>query len=203
MNIELIKTTLAIFLKGLLDFSQIHEILLAFDTKCKELDTDMLPLDENVINNSLRSIGLILPTSFFYMWCKKCAHYLHCTVYNAEMKKKKKTQCKESRLEAASGSKAVSRAAVTNSTGHAHNVSGLCSSEFKDFAVYPFEYLSLVCNAKHRVVVLNNAFRPKLSIEKTTSHVSAGQSGKAVGRSKGSKNQFLYSFTFKLDRGEV
>ena len=122
VNIELIKTTLAVFLKGFLDFNQIHEILLAFDTKCKELDTDMLPLDENVINNSLRPIGLILPSSFFYMWCKKCAQYLNCTVYNAEMKRKRKPPAQASKEssskgEVSSGSKMASRAAVTGGQG--------------------------------------------------------------------------------------
>ena len=47
--------------------------MIAFDTKCKELDSDnMLPLNERTINDSLRPIGLAMPSSLFYMWCKKC-----------------------------------------------------------------------------------------------------------------------------------
>jgi len=77
VNIELMKTALALMTRGLLDFRSIHEILIAFDTKCKELDTDsMMPLNEKIIDDSLRPIGLSLPPSVFQMWCRKCWQYL-------------------------------------------------------------------------------------------------------------------------------
>ena len=79
VNINLIKTSLAILMKGYLTFQQIHEIMIAFDTKVKELGTDnVLPLTEKTINESLRPIGLSIPQSLFHMWIKKCWNFLKC-----------------------------------------------------------------------------------------------------------------------------
>ena len=66
VNLELMKTALALMVRGFLDFRAIHEILIAFDTKCKELDSDnMMPLNEKIIDESLRPIGLALPSSLY------------------------------------------------------------------------------------------------------------------------------------------
>lgn len=50
-------------MEGILDNQKIHEIITAFDTKCVELSTECLPLNEDVIDDCLRPIGLALPKS--------------------------------------------------------------------------------------------------------------------------------------------
>lgn len=56
-------------MEGILDYSKIHEIMTAFDTKCVELSAESLPLNEEIINDCLRPIGLAIPKSQFLMWC--------------------------------------------------------------------------------------------------------------------------------------
>lgn len=79
VNISLIRTSLAILIKGYLNYQQIHEIMLAFETKIKEMGGEKhLPLSEKVIGETLRPIGLSIPLSLLHMWCKKCWSYLDC-----------------------------------------------------------------------------------------------------------------------------
>ena len=79
INMSLIRTALAILIKGYLTYQQIHEIMIAFETKVKEMGTDnILPLSEKIISETLRPIGLSFPLSLLHMWCKKCWSFLDC-----------------------------------------------------------------------------------------------------------------------------
>ena len=64
-------------MRGYLSFRQIHDALMAFDVKCKQLNSDsILPLREDVLMDTLRPMGISLPSSLFIMWCKKCWRFL-------------------------------------------------------------------------------------------------------------------------------
>ena len=55
-------------MEGYLDYTKIHEIVTAFDTKCVELSSETIPLNEDIIMDTLRPIGLAIPRSQFLMW---------------------------------------------------------------------------------------------------------------------------------------
>lgn len=55
---------------------EIHEALIAYETKIFTLGIENLPLVEKVISESLRGIGKAIPSSLFIMWCKKCWPFL-------------------------------------------------------------------------------------------------------------------------------
>ena len=55
-NLNLIKTGIGLLLRGYLDFKQIHSLILAFELKCLEMNTDnILPLNSKILNETLRS----------------------------------------------------------------------------------------------------------------------------------------------------
>lgn len=90
-NIDLIKTVIAIILRGYLDQRQIHSLLLTYDAKCAELGTGgEIPLQERAINECLRTIGLSIPRSFLLMWIKKCWQYLDCAMIEMHREKQNK-----------------------------------------------------------------------------------------------------------------
>jgi hypothetical protein len=77
-------------MKGYLNYQQIHEIMIAFETKVKEMGTDKnLPLSEKIIGEALRPIGLSIPLSMLHMWCKKCWNYLDCAAIEQQKKQNK------------------------------------------------------------------------------------------------------------------
>jgi hypothetical protein len=91
VNIALIKTALAILVKGYLSLQQIHEVVMAFDIKTKQMATDcILPLTEKVIGDTLRPIGYAIPQSLFTMWTKKCLLFLDCHKIEYQKKYSKK-----------------------------------------------------------------------------------------------------------------
>ena len=51
---------------------------MSFEGKCKALKLDYMPLHEEIIQQSLLSVGLVLPNSFFMIWCKRCWKFLEC-----------------------------------------------------------------------------------------------------------------------------
>ena len=59
-------------MKGFMDFKQLHEVMIAFETKCKDLKREAMPLEHKVIEETLRPIGLSVTETVFKMWCKKC-----------------------------------------------------------------------------------------------------------------------------------
>lgn len=102
MNVSIIKTGLWIWCKNLMDPKEIHECLLAFETKIKSLNIDNMPLSEKIVDDSLRSIGKVIPKSLFIMWCKKCWQFLDCAKIlgdqiinqkNSETEKNAKKNC--------------------------------------------------------------------------------------------------------------
>ena len=55
--------------------------------KCKELASDdTLPLNEKIIDASMRTIGMAIPPSLYAMWVKKCHMYLECTYIENQKK---------------------------------------------------------------------------------------------------------------------
>jgi hypothetical protein len=85
-----------------MDPKEIHECLLAFETKIKSLNIDNMPLSEKIVDDSLRSIGKVIPKSLFIMWCKKCWQFLDCAKIlgdqiinqkNSETEKNAKKNC--------------------------------------------------------------------------------------------------------------
>ena len=78
LNVKIIKTGLWIWKKNLMEPREIHECLIAFETKIKQIKSENMPLSEKVVDDSLRSIGKVIPKSLFIMWCKKCWQFLEC-----------------------------------------------------------------------------------------------------------------------------
>lgn len=78
-NLLLIRTCLCIILRGFMDIKELHEALLSFEIKCRELSKDTLPLNENIIQDCLITINLSINPNVFYMWCRKCWRFLMFT----------------------------------------------------------------------------------------------------------------------------
>ena len=55
-----------------MDCNEIHRGLNAYETQAKTLGVENLYLSDKLVKDSLRSIGKIIPTPLFTMWCKKC-----------------------------------------------------------------------------------------------------------------------------------
>lgn len=75
-NLLLIRTCLCILIRGFMDLKELHEALLSFETKCRELNRDTLPLNEKIIQDCLITINLSINPNVFYMWCRKCWKFL-------------------------------------------------------------------------------------------------------------------------------
>ena len=77
-NVNLIKTSLVIITRGFMDFKQLHEIMVAYETKCKDISNETPPLNFDIIQSSLRPIGLAIIKIIFQIWSKKCWQFLDC-----------------------------------------------------------------------------------------------------------------------------
>ena len=69
---------------------------LCFETAIKKNGSELLPLTEKIINDSLRPLGKVIPSGLFILWCKKCWQFLNCS------KVAKKTEEKKPAISAAS-----------------------------------------------------------------------------------------------------
>ena len=69
INAELIKASVWLMTKSVMTNKEIHNCLLAYETKCKQLRLEELPLNIKVINASLRHMGKVIPNSLFRLWC--------------------------------------------------------------------------------------------------------------------------------------
>jgi hypothetical protein len=75
-NISIIETALWLIMKNLMQPDEIRRAMLAFETECKSLSLNFLPLSEKLVQESLVSINRTLPPSMFQMWCRKCWKWL-------------------------------------------------------------------------------------------------------------------------------
>lgn len=90
ININLIKSALVVFLKGYLTCQQIRDAANAFDIKCKQLNAQSIPLHQDLVADTLRSAGLVLPQGLFSMWCKKSWSFLECArIENQNLKNRR------------------------------------------------------------------------------------------------------------------
>ena len=105
MNVSIIKTGLWIWSKNIMEPKDIHECLIAFEIMCKQLKSDSMPLSEKIVDESLRSIGKVIPKSLFIMWCKKCWQFLDCAKIFGEQGNGGKVQ--EEEKKAAGGKKSM------------------------------------------------------------------------------------------------
>jgi hypothetical protein len=80
INAEMIKTSIWIYKKGLMDCNEIHRGLNSYETLAKSSGTEILNLSDKIIKDSLRTIGKIIPTPMFTMWCKKCWSFIDSAV---------------------------------------------------------------------------------------------------------------------------
>jgi len=58
-----------------------HATIIAFESKLKTIKLEFLPLDLDIINETLNSVNLVLSKSMFLYWCKKCWNYLECAAH--------------------------------------------------------------------------------------------------------------------------
>jgi len=65
LNVDLIKTSLVIVTRGFMDFRQLREAMNGFETHCKSINSDTLPLNEKSVQEAIRPIGLSLTTMVF------------------------------------------------------------------------------------------------------------------------------------------
>lgn len=87
-NLLLAKTSLCIIARGFMDLKELHIAVIAYETKCKQMSRDFLPLNETVINDCLRPINLSMTDNVIQMWCRKCWKYLQYTFLELSKSKK-------------------------------------------------------------------------------------------------------------------
>lgn len=80
INVEMIKTSIWIYKKGLMDCKEIHSGLYSYETQCKTMGVEILNLSDKLIKGSLRTVGKIIPTPMFTMWCKKCWSFIDSAI---------------------------------------------------------------------------------------------------------------------------
>ena len=80
INAEMIKTSIWIYKKGLMDCNEIHAGLNSYETQSKTQGAEILNLSDKVIKDSLRTVGKIIPTPMFTMWCKKCWPFIDSAI---------------------------------------------------------------------------------------------------------------------------
>ena len=79
-NINLIKTAIVIYVKGIYPITKIHEIVLAFEYKCRQNSSETIPLNLRIINQTVRHLNIAIPKNLLLYWNQKCWQLLDCAV---------------------------------------------------------------------------------------------------------------------------
>lgn len=66
--------------------------MVAYETKCKDIGNETLPLNFDIIQSSLRPIGLAITKIIFQIWSKKCWQFLDCAQIELQKGKGNKTK---------------------------------------------------------------------------------------------------------------
>ena len=80
VNVDMIKTSIWIYKRGLMDCNELKKGLMGYEIQCKTLGIELLSLSDKCIKESLRPIGKIIPTPMFTMWCKKCWPFIDSAI---------------------------------------------------------------------------------------------------------------------------
>ena len=154
INAELIKTALWIWLKQIMEPSELREAFLCYETTIKKLGVETIPLGEKILNEALRPIDKVLSSSLFEMWCKKCWQFLACA-------KTLKDQPPEKRKDLNASTESLdSDEAIPPNMGLRN------FSEYEEFSLLPHEFLVVVCNAFRRLSTIKTVYKPDFSLRK-------------------------------------
>lgn len=154
MNLNVINTSLWLFIMNILTMKEIHTIMIAFETMAKTQKIESLPLNLSFINKTLIPLNKQLPLSLFMYWCKKCCKFLQCysqKVVNTDLKNEVSTDNLKTKYKIHTEEELIMKNA----------------DEYKNMYIYPHEYLCLVCNSFDRLKVFGRQKKLQLISSKT------------------------------------
>ena len=59
-------------MKGIYPITKIHEIVLAFEYKCRQSSSETIPLNLKIINQTVRHLEIAIPKNLLLYWSQKC-----------------------------------------------------------------------------------------------------------------------------------